>query len=208
MRRSIERDVKRFWAGIEVQQDGGCWNWRGSLRGDGYGTLRFENKQMYAHRVAYELLIGPIPADLHLDHLCRNRRCANPAHLEPVTSKENLLRGMARNAVSVRTNRCYRGHEFTPSNTRIQSNGTRLCRTCSANRLYGQRFLERPETDSGPTHCTQGHEFTEENAIRLSTRPRVRRCRECHNARQRERAKARRAERRAATRPTYATEES
>jgi hypothetical protein len=88
-----------------------------------------------AHRIAYELFIGPIPNGLHIDHLCRNRGCVNPVHLEPVTQQENMLRGYAPSAVSHRANRCHRGHEFTPENTYIKHrpNGRikRDCKECA-----------------------------------------------------------------------------
>lgn len=78
-----------------VQHDAnGCWVWTGSLLADGYGNLRDGAKVKRAHRVSYETFVGPIPGGLEIDHLCRNRSCINPDHLEPVTRAENQRRGL------------------------------------------------------------------------------------------------------------------
>jgi hypothetical protein len=88
--------IERIQARVEID-DFGCWNWTGALTsnlpGKGYGRIQVGPKLKLTHRVAYEALVGPIPEGLDLDHLCRNRKCCNPAHLEPVTRRENLLRG-------------------------------------------------------------------------------------------------------------------
>jgi len=110
--------------------ESGCWEWTRSINVDGYGDIRAGGGQhrRYAHRFAYELLVGPIPDGLELDHLCRNRCCCNPAHLEPVTHAENMRRG----SYGSRTH-CIRGHEFTPENTYVQpKTGHRYCKACIA----------------------------------------------------------------------------
>ena len=109
--------------------DDGCWLWHGQLDHGGYGTVARPNrdgvgKRSGAHRVVYELLVGPIPDCLQLDHLCRNRRCVNPSHLEPVTASENLRRSQSAFVV------CGRGHAMTPENIRHRKDGTRLCKLC------------------------------------------------------------------------------
>jgi len=107
-----------------------CILWEGTVTDKGYGWER----NQYAHRKAYERAKGQIPPGLQLDHLCRNRRCVNPDHLEPVTRKENILRGESFSAQNARKTHCERGHELTPENTymRKDSRGGRQCKTCRA----------------------------------------------------------------------------
>ena len=110
-----------------------CWIWPKYTDRLGYGQMRHDSKVEYAHRVVYELLIGPIPEGLEIDHLCRNPSCVNPWHLEPVTHRENLLRAPTNIAsINARKTHCVAGHEFTPANTyRRKDRGvTRECRKC------------------------------------------------------------------------------
>lgn len=122
--------------------DDECWPWRGNLW-RGYGRIMVNYRNVRAHRVAYEILVGPIPAGLELDHLCHNRdllcpggftcphrACCNPAHLEAVSTSTNILRGMSPAAKNARKSECGRGHAFTPGNSYISSRGTRQCRAC------------------------------------------------------------------------------
>lgn len=122
---------ERFWEKVEVT--GFCWNWTGTLS-SGYGRFtiapRPEQKAIGAHRFAYMLLVGPIPQGLHLDHLCRNTRCVNPDHLEPVTPRVNNLRSFSTSAKRARMTHCKNGHEFTESNTRVDKIGRRSCKQC------------------------------------------------------------------------------
>lgn len=102
-----------------------CWLWLGSPH-HGYGLVRVGlRKQRKAHRVAYELLVGPVPDGLVLDHLCRRKRCINPAHLEPVTQAENIRRGTSPAALNRLRNDCKLGHPL-----RALPSGKRYCPTC------------------------------------------------------------------------------
>lgn len=123
---------ERFWARVEVGHPLGCWEWVGALTDKGYGVTKWGGRHRPTHRVAYELLKGPIPDGLHIDHLCRVRHCVNPDHLEPVPLVENVLRGAGAPAVNARKTHCIRGHAFTPENTFHTRRGGRECRICRA----------------------------------------------------------------------------
>lgn len=107
-----------------------CWNWIGALNHHDYGVYTYDFITHYAHRFVYEYLIGKIPKGKQIDHLCRNPRCVNPEHLEPVTSLENSRRGL-KSGNAIKTH-CKRGHEFTPENSRYwkSGNGAKVCRAC------------------------------------------------------------------------------
>ncbi len=133
----------RFITKIEVAPNG-CWLWTGALN-SGYGVVWDGAKVQRAHRVSYELFRGPLPVGTHGDHLCRTPRCVNPWHLDPVSKKENTLRGNSLAAQHARQTHCIHGHEFTPENTRIYSCAgqpfMRICRQCNAirQRTYHQK---------------------------------------------------------------------
>lgn len=135
----IEQLPERIRARIGVNPDTGCWEWTGYRRSDGYGAIRVDGKRPQAHRVVYVLLAGEIPDGLHLDHLCRVHHCVNPAHLEPVTSRENVLRGQHPNIVAFRNGMCASGrHEMAGDN--VQRNGPRrCCRACMNERRRSAR---------------------------------------------------------------------
>lgn len=122
---------QRFWMKVAIVPSG-CWEWTAGLWGGGYGRFVVDGRHVQAHRWAYESLVGPIPVNLQLDHLCRNRRCVNPNHLEPVSNRENGIRGIGIASRALATH-CKHGHEFTEENTNIRPNGTRRCRRCNAN---------------------------------------------------------------------------
>lgn len=119
------------WLMSKVDDDGKCWLWTGPVSPAGYGYLTHQGQSLRAHRFAYELVNGPVPDGLVLDHLCRVRRCVNPAHLEAVTQRVNLMRSPATRAARRLLSTCARGHEFDAANTYTRRNGTRLCRECA-----------------------------------------------------------------------------
>lgn len=120
---STPTDV-RFWA--KVEPTGFCWNWTARTMPTGHGQFRGDGGSVLAHRWAYEYLVGPIPGGLVLDHLCRNTRCVNPDHLDPVTNAENVLRGFGPTASHARKTHCPRGHELPPK----VAGRKRTCREC------------------------------------------------------------------------------
>lgn len=122
----------RFWKKVS-KQDNGCWLWTGALV-NGYGQILVGKRRILAHRFAYELLVGPIPDGITLDHLCRVRNCVNPEHLEPCTMKDNTLRGVGLSAINARKTHCKHGHPFDAKNTYLRLTGGRTCRSCCAAR--------------------------------------------------------------------------
>lgn len=144
--KALAETEQRFWGKVKgvnpttgSLRSGGrdpnakCWEWKGHINRNGYGTFYFaHSRTRMAHRLAYELVLGPIPEGMVLDHICRKRNCVNPKHLQPVTNLENIDRGSIR--ASQRTH-CSHGHPFDDNNTIIRRDGKgwsrgRLCRTC------------------------------------------------------------------------------
>lgn len=128
--------IERLMAKVDVNP-GGCWEWTASKNRDGYGKFATgRGGWIGAHRAAYQLIVGPIPDGKELDHLCRNRGCVNPDHLEPVEHKVNVRRGALGQTTAARQRgktHCPQGHEYTPENTRMCRTG-RSCRQCQSDR--------------------------------------------------------------------------
>ena len=121
-----------------VRDESGCVLWTGYRDPAGYGRIRVAGESRLAHRVAYETFVGPIAAELTLDHLCRVRACVNPAHLDPCTLEENKRRGESPAMVNARKTHCAHGHPYDEENTHVTAAGFRQCRAC--NRLRQQQI--------------------------------------------------------------------
>ena len=149
---------QRFWSKVEFTES--CWLWRAGKQSRGYGTFKSGAKNVYVHRWAYKFCVGPIPKGLTLDHLCHNedesclggptclhRSCVKPEHLEPVTDRINILRGVGVTAALARQTHCIRGHALDEANTAIRprSGGRteRVCRVCDVIRNAEYRLRKR-----------------------------------------------------------------
>ena len=122
---------ERLMRKIATDEQTGCWNYTGAIRRNGYGSIGSVGKTFLAHRVEDEYHRGPIPEGLHLDHLCRNRACVNPYHLEPVPVRVNVVdRSIGITAFNARKTHCRHGHAFDDVNTYVCPGGKRRCRTC------------------------------------------------------------------------------
>lgn len=171
--RNTPSDLEFFEARV-FRPEAPCWNWRAYVGKNGYGKWVRSDRQGVAHRIAYELLVGPIPEGLQLHHLCFNRSCVNPEHLVPVTAKENKEMGSA--AVSNRAKtHCPKGHPLDG----VRTNGKhRYCKTCT--REYDERRRQdAPSYGRLDRECKNGHPRTPENTVVLPSG--TKRCRLCRN---------------------------
>lgn len=129
----------RYLSKFHVDIPTGCWLWTAATIQKGYGQFWYDGKLQYAHRIAYELLVGPIPNGLQLDHLCRVRNCVNPEHLEPVTNQENCRRGETGAHNGIKTH-CPHGHPYDEINT-YRHRGERRCKGCR--RIHNMEYYQR-----------------------------------------------------------------
>lgn len=141
---------KQWWERFTVSETG-CWEWSASCTKAGYGQVMVGGKQRYSHRLFYERFKGPIPEGLQLDHLCRNKRCCNPSHLEVVTGRVNVRRSTAPPAANAVATHCLNGHAFTEANTFTYSGKygpKRQCRECK--RLRQLQYTRRKKQRAPP----------------------------------------------------------
>lgn len=182
----IERNVAR------LPDAPGCWLWTGT-RKNGYGRLNAvidgQHQCLLAHRVVYESLVGPVPDGLTLDHRCRVRACVNPAHLEPVTMKENILRGESAGARNAVKTHCPKGHPYSPENTAVRRFPQRrkdhsiryvmgrICRACAPSHrspeARARRSARRAALRNQERAMARAHERTVAHAMPGGTRERV-----------------------------------
>jgi hypothetical protein len=140
-------DERRFWA--HITKTDGCWLWSGATVSGGYGYFVAGSKKIgtrrlvRAHRFAYEVMVGAIPPGHDLDHLCRVVNCVNPAHLEPVTHRENLLRGTGASARNASKTHCSKGHPYDEANTGAGKDGRRYCKACNRAKVAHYKRLRR-----------------------------------------------------------------
>lgn len=146
------RPERERFAEKTAQGENGCVMWTAGTNRVGYGIFHvgtfYDNRKVYAHRWAYEHAVGPIPEGLHLDHLCRDTLCVNPEHLEPVTPRENVLRGVGATAINARKSHCPKGHPYSGNNLYVGPGGNRKCRECGRIRDAARRPRRRTKKRS------------------------------------------------------------
>ena len=141
MKRNIDRV---FWD--KVEKTDSCWIWKACKDTKGYGLINRNGAMIRAHRLSYEMAFGEIPEGLTIDHLCRNRACVNPDHLEVVTNKENVLRGIGLTAQNARKTHCLKGHVLSG----VYKDGKRRCKTCHNRR--SREYRQKTGSEFGCIH--------------------------------------------------------
>jgi hypothetical protein len=148
VRRAREGEGGEVTTGIEridakINKTPSCWEWTGYMA-HGYGYIRIDGRLRRAHRVVYEAMRGQIPAGLVIDHLCKNKACVNPDHLEPVTQGENVRRGLSSVKGRIYKTRCKNGHPYNEDNTHISATGKRRCIAC--HKVYRDKHRAKRRT--------------------------------------------------------------
>ena len=168
---------ERFWEKVDAAGD--CWEWTACRNEHGYGSFVTERpKKVKAHRMAWELLVGPIPDGMVLDHLCRNPRCVNPDHLEVVTQRINMLRGYGIARRAANATHCPQGHPYNAENTAYTKKGHRACRACILARSRKTHDYQGNVKNAPKTQCKYGHPFDAANTRINPKGHQV--CRTCH----------------------------
>lgn len=170
-----------------IVSETGCWEWQGAVS-RGYGSFYFLRTTWRAHRIAYLVWRGSFDYKLDLDHLCRNRTCVNPNHLEPVTPKVNVLRGVNHVVDQKKRTHCPKGHPYSGDNLIIRPSGRRGCRACI--RIWKDESEARRQAEGRKhvpqlTHCKRGHSYEEHGYTNPTSGARI--CRACIRVRRAER---------------------
>jgi HNH endonuclease len=129
----MPRKIKYLTDYYKVGEPNHCWLWQGCVKGNGYGYYKHLGITQMAHIAVYVPIKGEYPRNLVLDHLCRNRSCVNPNHLEVVTEQINILRGIGKAALNAKKTHCPSGHPYSGDNLKIGTKGERYCRECKRN---------------------------------------------------------------------------
>lgn len=161
-----------------VVTDSGCWRWQWQINSFGYAIIGYKGKQICAHVLSYLLHKGEIPEGFDVDHLCSNKACVNPDHLEAVTHQVNVARG----SLKKRQSHCHRGHLLEGDNLGSSKNNLRYCKQCNRDKAtaYYDKVRKGRKFKDQLTHCPKGHPYSGENLIVNSSGSKT--CRECHRA--------------------------